>query len=149
MGSDIIDDKFEPRPAVSNVLSRFDAAWYAAQVATPNEAARAVHAQRQLTSYTDPFTGWIEIDGAPYVVRQRSPWKARFDRTRTRTRTLNLNPNPSPSPNPNPNPKQGGLRARLAAHVRRPRRVRRADRGHHRHLARARQRRQSARALQG
>ena len=52
MGSVILDVKFEPRPAVSNVLSRFDAAWYAAQVATPNEAARAVHAQRQLTSYT-------------------------------------------------------------------------------------------------
>ena len=41
-----------PNPnQVSNVLSRFDAAWYGAQVATPNEAARAVHAQRQLTSY--------------------------------------------------------------------------------------------------
>ena len=102
LGSVILDVKFEPRPAVTNalltltltltltsnpnpnqvtnVLSRFDEAWYGAQVAPfSNEAARAVHAQRQLTSYTDPFTGWIKLNGAAYVVRQRSPWKAGFD----------------------------------------------------------------------
>ena len=80
MGSVILDVKFEPRPAVTNVLNRFDEAWYGAQVAPfSNEAARAVHAQRQLTSYTDPFTGWIKLNGAAYVVRQRSPWKAGFD----------------------------------------------------------------------
>ena len=80
MGGVILDVKFEPRPAVTNVLGRFEEAWYGAQVAPfSNEAARAVHAQRQLTSYTDPFTGWIKLSGAYYVVRQRSPWKAGFD----------------------------------------------------------------------
>ena len=80
LGSVILDVKFEPRPAVTSVLGRFDEAWYGAQVAPfSNEAARAVHAQRQLTSYTDPFTGWIKLNGAAYVVRQRSPWKAGFD----------------------------------------------------------------------
>lgn len=69
----ILDVKFEPEPAVSRILDTDDAAWY--DVMFPNEAARAVEAQRRLTSYTDPFTGWIHLDGQAFVVRQRSPWK--------------------------------------------------------------------------
>jgi uncharacterized protein (DUF2252 family) len=69
----ILDIKFEPTPAVSQVLDEEDAAWY--NILFANEAARAVEAQRRLTSYTDPFTGWIILDGEPLVVRQRSPWK--------------------------------------------------------------------------
>ena len=44
-----------------------------------NDAARAVEAQRHLTSYVDPFTGWITLDGQAFVVRQRSPWKSSPD----------------------------------------------------------------------
>jgi uncharacterized protein (DUF2252 family) len=69
----ILDIKFEPTPAVKYVLDENDAAWYS--VLFTNEAARAVEAQRRLTSYTDPFTGWIIVDGEALVVRQRSPWK--------------------------------------------------------------------------
>jgi uncharacterized protein (DUF2252 family) len=69
----ILDIKFEPTPAVSQVLGEEDTAWY--NVLFANEAARAVEAQRRLTSYTDPFLGWIIVDGETLLVRQRSPWK--------------------------------------------------------------------------
>lgn len=69
----ILDVKYEPPPAVAAVLTPDDAAWY--DVLFPHPAARAVAAQRALTSYTDPFTGWVMIDGRAFVVRQRSPWK--------------------------------------------------------------------------
>jgi len=84
----ILDVKFEPSPAVEDVLSDDDKAWYRELFANP--AARAVQAQRRLTSYTDPFTGWIVLDddddddddddgsSRSFVVRQRSPWKASF-----------------------------------------------------------------------
>lgn len=73
----ILDVKFEPEPAISTVLDQFDAAWY--RTLFSNEASRAVLAQRRLTSYTDPFIGWIYLNDSAYVVRQRSPWKAGFD----------------------------------------------------------------------
>lgn len=73
----ILDVKYEPWGAVSKILSASDAAWY--KVMFPHEAARAVAAQRALTSFTDPFTGWVMIDGRAFVVRQRSPWKASLD----------------------------------------------------------------------
>ena len=73
MGAIILDVKFEPTPAVSSVLDKDDAAWY--KVMFQNEAARAVEAQRRLTSYVDPFTGWVLVDDEALVVRQRSPWK--------------------------------------------------------------------------
>ena len=76
-GAVILDVKYEPWGAVSKVLSPTDAAWY--DVMFPHEAARAVSAQRALTSFTDPFTGWVMIDGRAFVVRQRSPWKASPD----------------------------------------------------------------------
>ena len=77
LSSVILDVKFEPTPAVATVLGRPDAAWY--RTLFSNEASRAVSAQRRLTSYTDPFTGWIFLNGSAYVVRQRSPFKAGFD----------------------------------------------------------------------
>uniref|UniRef100_A0A7S2XPS5 DUF2252 domain-containing protein n=1 Tax=Attheya septentrionalis TaxID=420275 RepID=A0A7S2XPS5_9STRA len=73
----ILDIKYEPQPAVSGVLDKDDVAWFANIF--PNEAARAVEAQRRLTSYVDPFTGWVKLDGEVFVVRQRSPWKDSFD----------------------------------------------------------------------
>ena len=62
---------------MSTVLGSEDAGWYHGLFA--NEAMRAVEAQRRLTSYTDPFTGWVLVDGKAFVVRQRSPYKEGFD----------------------------------------------------------------------
>jgi uncharacterized protein (DUF2252 family) len=69
----ILDIKYAATPAVSQVLNEEDTAWY--NVLFANEAARAVEAQRRLTSYTDPFTGWINVDNETLLIRQRSPWK--------------------------------------------------------------------------
>ena len=44
-----------------------------------NEADRAAAAQQALTSYTDPFVGYMVIDGDSYIVRQRSPYKSSLD----------------------------------------------------------------------
>ena len=78
----VLDVKYEPPGAVSRVLSIDDAAWYKAMF--PNEAVRVIEAQRSLTSFTDPYTGWITLkdsDGndQPFSVRQRSPWKTDYD----------------------------------------------------------------------
>ncbi|KAL3791501.1 hypothetical protein HJC23_011532 [Cyclotella cryptica] len=72
----ILDIKYEPISAVSRVLDENTRAWYAHMFR--NEADRTAQAQRRLTSFTDPYVGWIEIDGNPYYVRQRSPWKSSF-----------------------------------------------------------------------
>ena len=73
----ILDVKYEPPGAVTRILSESDAAWY--DIMFINDAHRAVEAQRRLTSYVDPFTGWVVMDDKPFVVRQRSPWKGSFD----------------------------------------------------------------------
>jgi uncharacterized protein (DUF2252 family) len=73
----ILDVKFEPEPAVLAVLDGADAAWYHNEFG--NEAQRAVLAQRALTSYTDPYAGWIFLGGKAHVVRERSPYKDSFD----------------------------------------------------------------------
>lgn len=78
----ILDVKMEPQAAVHRVLSENDQAWY--NVLFPQPAMRAIEAQRRLTSYVDPFTGWILLTGdggveRSYTVRQRSPWKEGFD----------------------------------------------------------------------
>lgn len=73
----ILDVKMEPDGAVRHVLSDDEKAWY--DIMFANDAARAVEAQRHLTSYVDPFTGWITLDGQAFVVRQRSPWKSSPD----------------------------------------------------------------------
>ena len=65
------------RPIAEAVLGSEDAGWYHGLFA--NEAMRAVEAQRRLTSYTDPFTGWVQVDGSAFVVRQRSPYKESLD----------------------------------------------------------------------
>ena len=77
-GAVILDIKYEPAGAVNFVLKPDELAWY--NVLFPNDAARAVEAQRRLTSYSDPFLGWILLPGPagkpePFYVRQRSPWK--------------------------------------------------------------------------
>lgn len=82
-GAVILDVKYQPPGAVHDVLSAEDKAWYA--IMFPNDAARVVAAQSRLTSYTDPFLGWIYLptqDGSSeraFTVRQRSPWKSSFD----------------------------------------------------------------------
>jgi len=74
----VLDVKYQPNGAFWNVLSEEDQAWY--HVMFPNAAARTIEAQRMLTSYTDPYLGWIMLkddEGVPqpFSVRQRSPWK--------------------------------------------------------------------------
>ena len=69
----ILDVKHADTPAWDPVLSKEDKAWY--NVLFQNDAERAVLAQRKLTSYVDPFTGWITLDGKWFYVRERSPWK--------------------------------------------------------------------------
>jgi hypothetical protein len=69
----ILDVTYEPEPTVAKVLDADDTAWY--HVLFRNEANRAVEAQRRLTSYADPYTGWVLINGNAFVVRQNSPWK--------------------------------------------------------------------------
>lgn len=76
-GGIILDVKFEPQPAVSRAIGDADQSWYHTIFA--NEAMRAVEAQRRLTSYTDPYTGWVVLDGKAYTVRQRSPYKESLD----------------------------------------------------------------------
>jgi Uncharacterized protein conserved in bacteria (DUF2252) len=85
----ILDVKYQPPGAVTRVIQKEEvAAWY--KVVFPNEASRVVEAQRRLTSYTDPYTGWVMMrvwdkqnktyrDEQPFNVRQRSPWKASPD----------------------------------------------------------------------
>lgn len=76
-GGVILDVKFEPRASAAvSVLNAQDLAWY--RNLFLNDAMRAVEAQRRLTSYTDPFAGWVLINGKPHVVRQLSPWKKGF-----------------------------------------------------------------------
>jgi uncharacterized protein (DUF2252 family) len=78
----IFDVKLEPNGSVRQVLTEDEKAWY--DVLFPNAAARAVEAQRRLTSYTDPYLGWLMLEDDkgvehPFYVRQRSPWKHEFD----------------------------------------------------------------------
>ena len=76
----VLDVKYEPHGAVTQVLTPADMAWY--ENMFPNDAARAVEGQRKLTSFTDPYTGWVLLPDSnnsqvlqPFTVRQRSPWK--------------------------------------------------------------------------
>lgn len=76
----ILDVKLEPESAVSRILDEVDPpikAWYGDIF--QSEADRAAQAQRRLTSYTDPFVGFVHIDGSDFIVRQRSPYKSTFD----------------------------------------------------------------------
>lgn len=78
----ILDVKFEPLSAVQRILDTNDLAWYDAIFS--NAASQVAMGQRRLTSYVDPFTGWILLEDEngvpqPYSVRQRSPWKESFD----------------------------------------------------------------------
>ena len=78
----ILDVKYEPLAAVERILNVDELAWYNNMFT--NAAARVAEGQRRLTSYVDPFTGWVMLeddDGVlqPFNVRQRSPWKEGFD----------------------------------------------------------------------
>ena len=77
----ILDVKFEPLSAIYRVLDAQDLAWYGTMF--ENAASQVAMGQRQLTSYVDPFTGWIMLEDdkgvpQPFSVRQRSPWKETF-----------------------------------------------------------------------
>lgn len=76
-GAIILDVKFEPTSAVTRSLNEEDSLWY--DELFRNEADRTVRAQRMLTSYTDPYLGYIVLDGRPFGVRERSPYKNSFD----------------------------------------------------------------------
>ena len=76
----ILDVKLEPVSAASRILDEMDPklkAWYGDIF--QSEADRAAQAQRRLTSFTDPYVGFLEIDGNNFIVRQRSPFKSTFD----------------------------------------------------------------------
>ena len=79
----ILDVKSEPVSSVSRIINDIDypdrdvKAWY--KYMFRNEADRAAQAQQRLTSYTDPFVGYLDIDGESYIVRQRSPYKSSFN----------------------------------------------------------------------
>ncbi len=76
----ILDVKYEPLGAVTRILDDVDPdtkAWYGQMFR--HEADRTAQAQRRLTSYTDPYVGYLVIDGNSYNVRQRSPYKSSFD----------------------------------------------------------------------
>ena len=73
----ILDVKQTPPPAMAAAIGGDDLAWW--ETIFINEGARAVEAQRRLTCYTDPYTGWVELFGVTHVVRQRSPWKTGMD----------------------------------------------------------------------
>jgi uncharacterized protein (DUF2252 family) len=78
-GAIILDVKNEPAASVAYVQNDREKAWF--NVLFQNEAARVVEAQRRLTSYVDPFLGWIMLEdyeaneSKPFYIRQRSPWK--------------------------------------------------------------------------
>jgi Uncharacterized protein conserved in bacteria (DUF2252) len=87
----ILDIKYQPRAAVERVLTPEEEAWYEVMFQN-NTAKRVIEAQTRLTSYTDPFIGWLLMEHhnndtshkdeprvMPFSVRQRSPWKVSFD----------------------------------------------------------------------
>jgi len=76
-GPFILDVKHQPPGSFRHAVLPSDAAWYDKHFA--HAAARVTEAQRQLTAFTDPFTGWVLIDDKPFTVRDRSPWKESFD----------------------------------------------------------------------
>lgn len=91
----ILDIKLQPKASVEYILTTDESAWY--QTLFENSAARTIEGHRRLTSFADPYTGWIllraPIDASsaipasdshanevtaqllPFSVRQRSPWK--------------------------------------------------------------------------
>jgi uncharacterized protein (DUF2252 family) len=73
----ILDVKYEPISSVTRTLDEDTMAWYGYMF--QSEADRVAQAQVALTSYTDPYVGYIYIDGDSYNVRQRSPYKDSFD----------------------------------------------------------------------
>lgn len=73
----ILDLKLAPEPAMRHTLSKADLAWY--NTLFLNEGSRVSLAQRALSTFTDPYTGWIEVDDKILAVRQRSPYKESFD----------------------------------------------------------------------
>jgi Uncharacterized protein conserved in bacteria (DUF2252) len=87
----ILDLKYQPLGAAERVLTSQERAWYQVMFQN-NSAKRVVEAQTRLTSFTDPFIGWLLMEHhnndtshldeprvMPFSVRQRSPWKVSFD----------------------------------------------------------------------
>ena len=80
----ILDVKYEPTSAITRVLEAYDyeqtrqhRAWYRDMF--QHEADRVAQAQIRLTSFTDPYVGYLVIGDDSYSVRQRSPYKSSFD----------------------------------------------------------------------
>ena len=74
----ILDVKEQGAPAAAPYVPLSATSWAAATF--PNHGARVAYAQRALLGPgSDPFLGWLEMDGAAYSVRQRSPFKKTYD----------------------------------------------------------------------
>jgi hypothetical protein len=92
----ILDIKLQPKASVEYILTTDESAWY--RTLFENSAARTIEGHRRLTSFADPYTGWILLSTSsnstssaipeaelhttegntallPFSVRQRSPWK--------------------------------------------------------------------------
>lgn len=77
-GMVILDVKYQPPGSFRSVLSDYDDAWFDQHFA--HDGSRVTEANRKLTAYTDPWTGWIVLDDdRPFSVRERSSWKEDFD----------------------------------------------------------------------
>jgi len=76
-GAVVLDVKFEPKSSFTTILEEDQLARY--KQLFHNEADRTNKAQQSLTSYTDPFVGFLVIDDRPYSVRMRSSYKQSFD----------------------------------------------------------------------
>ena len=59
----ILDVKQTPPPAMAAAIGGDDLAWW--ETIFINEGARPSEAQRRLTCYTDPYTGWVEPSASP------------------------------------------------------------------------------------
>ena len=78
MGMVILDVKYQPPGSFRDVLSEPDRVWFDQYF--PHAGSRVTEAHRKLTAFTDPWTGWIFLDGdRPFTVRERSPWKEDLD----------------------------------------------------------------------
>ncbi|KAL3935613.1 MAG: hypothetical protein SGBAC_008895, partial [Bacillariaceae sp.] len=74
----ILDMKQQTTPSIHSVLEDDELAWY--DTMFPNEAMRTITAERQMTSFFDPFLGYVHLEDSkgkmiPYSIRRRSAWK--------------------------------------------------------------------------
>jgi uncharacterized protein (DUF2252 family) len=79
----ILDVKQQTEPSIRRTLSNNEKAWF--DTLFPNAAKRVVQAEREMTSYVDPFTGWVYLSDAsgemqPFSIRRRSYYKKKAEK---------------------------------------------------------------------